>query len=122
MRSARRGRGHPRQHLRARQLHATALLESDQYRSAAAEFERLLPTDDPAIRLGLATAYARLDRRGDAEALLTSVLGQENLPAVQLAIGQAYLAGRLESMRANARRLAMPDAAAAVARVATALP
>ena len=30
--------------------------------------------------------------------------------------------GRLESMRANARRLAMPDAAAAVARVATALP
>ncbi|MFN0100907.1 MAG: tetratricopeptide repeat protein [Bryobacteraceae bacterium] len=77
---------------RARQLFATALLEADQYSSAATEFEKLLPSDDLAVRLGLATAYARLNRRGDAEALFAGVLQKEKSPAVQLAVGQAYLA------------------------------
>lgn len=77
---------------RARQLLANALLESDQYEQAARHYQELLPSDDLSIRLGLGAAYTRLGRRAEAERLFSEVAMAENSAAVQLAIGQAYLA------------------------------
>lgn len=86
--------------LRARQLLATSLLESDQYEQAATEFEKLLPSDDSSIRLALATAYVKLNRKAEAEKLFSSVLSDDASPAVRLAVGQAYLAANeLEQAR-----------------------
>jgi tetratricopeptide (TPR) repeat protein len=75
----------------ARQLLATALLETDQYAEAARMFESLMPSDDFSIRLGIATAYTRL-KRPEARALLAGLVQQENTAETQLLIGQAHLA------------------------------
>jgi tetratricopeptide (TPR) repeat protein len=76
---------------RAQQLLANALLESDRYSEAARAFEGLLP-GDPGVHLGLGAAYARLGRREDAEQQFRLALSAGDTAAVQLAIGQAYLA------------------------------
>jgi tetratricopeptide (TPR) repeat protein len=52
----------------------------------------LLPTEDFSVRLGLATAYARLGRSSEARALFDRLLRDDNSAEVQLALGQAYLA------------------------------
>ena len=76
----------------ARQLLATALLETDHFQAAAQTFESLLPSDDFGIRLGLATAYIRLNRNAEAERLLEQLMGGEDSPEAQVVLGQALLA------------------------------
>ena len=75
----------------ARQLLATALLESDQYAEAAKLFESLLPSEDIALRLGLASAYIRLHRDTDARPILEQLARVETAPAL-LVVGQSQLA------------------------------
>jgi tetratricopeptide (TPR) repeat protein len=91
----------------ARQLLATALLETDHFQEAAEVFETLLPSDDFAVRLGLAAAYVRMSRNREAQRLLDELLGREDSPQAQVLLGQALLAeNRLEDA-ANAFRTAL---------------
>src|SRR5262245_42130767 len=79
-------------HRQARQLLAPALLETDHTQEAARIFESLQPSDDFAIRLGLATAYVRLHRAAEAQRLLEPWLGREDSPEALVVLGQAFLA------------------------------
>ena len=81
-----------RSNAQARQMLAITLLESDQYAEAAPLFESLLPSADFTVRLGLATAYVRLQRTADAQRLLAELMQSENSAEVQSVLGQAYFA------------------------------
>src|SRR5712692_3415591 len=91
----------------ARQLLATALLETDHFEEAAKIFESLLPSDEFGIRLGLATSYVRLNRNREAERLLEPWIGRENSPEAQVVLGQAMLAGNRLEEAENAFRTAL---------------
>lgn len=73
----------------ARQILASALLETGEAAEAAAIFEAL-PNPDFSARLGLAAAYIRLGR--DAGPQLQSLAAEGEKPEVQTVLGQAYLA------------------------------
>ncbi len=89
----------------ARQLLATSLLESDRYEEAARNFRALLPTEDPTVQLGLATAYVRLKRTAEAERILEGILQNQDSPEIQLLVGQAHLAeNRSDEAIASLRR------------------
>lgn len=79
-------------HRQARQLLATVLLESGRFAEAARHFESLMPTQEFSLRLGLATAYVRLDRRSEAQRILEALEQKEDSAEVQLVLGQAYMA------------------------------
>ena len=91
----------------ARQLLATALLETDHFQEAAQTFESLLPSDDVGIRLGLATAYVRLNRNAEAQRLLEQLMGREDSPEAQVVLGQALLAENRLHEAGNAFRTAL---------------
>jgi tetratricopeptide (TPR) repeat protein len=78
-------------HRQAMQLRALALLELERYPEAATAFEALLPSPDPTIALGLATAYLRSNRGAAAEKLLLPLMAEGNSPELLLAMGQALL-------------------------------
>lgn len=82
---------HQKGHRQATQLRALALLELERYPDAAQAFESLLPSTDPTIALGLATAYLRSNRAAEAEKLLLPLLAEANSPELLLAMGQALL-------------------------------
>jgi len=58
----------------ARQLLATALLETDRFHEAAEVFESLMPAEDFSIRLGLAAASVRVRWSGEAQKLLEQLV------------------------------------------------
>ena len=76
----------------ARQVLATALLESDSFHEAAEVFESLMPAEDFSIRLGLAAAYVRMRRNAEAQELLEQLVGRDDSPEAQVVLGQALLA------------------------------
>ena len=76
----------------ARQMLATALLESDQYEEAAKIFDSLMPSEDLSLQLGLATSLVRLQRVSEARKILDNLLKDDESAEVQLVLGQAYVA------------------------------
>ena len=78
-------------HRQTIQLRALALLELERYPEAAVAFEALMPSADPTIALGLATAYLRSNRAGEAQKLLVPLMEQARSPELLLAMGQALL-------------------------------
>lgn len=101
-------------HRQAMQLRGLALLELERYPEAATAFEALLPSPDPTIALGLATAYLRSNRGAAAEKLLLPLMAEGNSPELLLAMGQALLVEErfdeaLETLlRARALRPGLP--------------
>ncbi len=79
-------------HRQAQQLRALALLELEEFPAAATAFEALTPTNDATILIGLATAYTKSNRAGEAQRLLSPLLEQGTSPELQLTLGQAYYA------------------------------
>jgi tetratricopeptide (TPR) repeat protein len=78
-------------HRQTMQLRALALLELERYPEAAAAFEGLMPSADPTVPLGLATAYLRSNRAAEAQKLLVPLMEQAKSPELLLAMGQALL-------------------------------
>ena len=79
-------------HRQSMQLRALSLLELEKYGEAATAFEGLMPTTDASVQLGLATAYLKSDRVGQAQKILTPLLEQGNSAEVLLTMGQALFA------------------------------
>ncbi len=59
---------------RSRQLFAVALSQLGNCERAASEYERLMPSSDPSILVGLATCYKDTGREADSEQILTHLL------------------------------------------------
>ena len=73
---------------RALQLSAIACYQASRYSEAARLYERLLPSVDPSILIGLAASYRELGRREEEEKLLRDVLEQSGQsPEVHYLIG-----------------------------------
>ena len=73
---------------RALQLSAIAYFESRNYAEAARLYERLLPSNDPSILIGLASTYRELGRKEESDTLLKTVLYQSGQsPEVHYLIG-----------------------------------
>jgi len=78
---------------RALQLLAISYIQSRQYSAAANAYERLLPSTDPPILIGLSTAYREIGKRAESERILTTVLQQSSQSAeVQYLLGLAQYA------------------------------
>lgn len=78
-------------HRQARQLRAMSLLEVDRLADAASAFAALLPSEDVSIRLGLATAYARMGKTAESRAAIEPVLARNDSAEAELILGQAML-------------------------------
>lgn len=73
---------------RALQLSAIACYQANRYTEAARLYERLLPSADPSILIGLASSYRELGRKQEEEKLLKVVLEQSGQsPEVHYLIG-----------------------------------
>ncbi|MBI3469937.1 MAG: tetratricopeptide repeat protein [Candidatus Solibacter usitatus] len=77
-------------HRQARQLRAVSLLELERPAEAAQAY-LTLPPEDPSVQIGLATAYTRLGKSGEAQRILQALLARENSAEVHLLLSQAYL-------------------------------
>lgn len=93
-------------HAQARQLRAVSLLELERYEEAAREYEALMPSQDVNVVLGLSSAYLRLDRAAEAQALMTPLLASDSAEA-KLLVGQALIeSGKLDEAKDALRRAA----------------
>lgn len=74
-------------HAQARQLRAVCLFELERYEEAAADYAALMPTEDPNIRIGLASTYLRLKRLPESQQLIATLIESDSAP-VKLLLGQ----------------------------------
>jgi tetratricopeptide (TPR) repeat protein len=87
------------------ELRAMTLLELERFDEAAKAYSTLMPSSDMSVRLGLATAYARLNKSTEARDVLQPLLERNDSAEVQLVLGQALFAdGRLDEALAAYQR------------------
>src|SRR4051794_10018272 len=78
---------------RSLQLLAISYSQGGQFSQAAATYQKLLPSSDPAVSIGLATAYRELGRLQESEDVLRSTLAQHpDAPEVRFLLGLAQYA------------------------------
>jgi tetratricopeptide (TPR) repeat protein len=78
---------------RSLQLLAISYSQAGQFSQAAATYQKLLPSSDPAVLIGLATAYRELGRFQESEDVLGSTLAQHpDAPEVGFLLGLAQYA------------------------------
>lgn len=78
------------QNRRCRQLLAISYVHRGDPRRAAEEYEKLMPTDDPEVLVGLASSYKDLGRKADSDRILSALLqAHEDSPTVSYLIGMA---------------------------------
>jgi len=76
---------------RSMQLLGICQLETGRFHQAVQSFERLMPSDDASILLGLATAYVKTGRTARGRELLNTIVKEHgDSPGVEVAIGMAY--------------------------------
>jgi len=93
-------------HLQARQLRAMCLLELERYEEAARDYSALLPSQDVNVRLGLASAYLRLDRAAEAQSIMTPLF-ESDTAEVKLLLGQVLIEnGQLDEAKKALERAA----------------
>ncbi len=93
-------------HAQARQLRAMCLLELERYEEAARDYAALLPSSDVNVRLGLASAYLRLDRAAEAQSIMTPLF-ESDTAEVKLLLGQVLIEnGQLDEAKKALERAA----------------
>lgn len=82
-------REHPEDR-RSRQLLAVSLIHLKNFGRAAEEYEKLMPTDDPEVLVGLASCYREIGRTGESDQVLHNMLAtQGDSPTVLYLLGMA---------------------------------
>jgi tetratricopeptide (TPR) repeat protein len=75
---------------RSLQLLGVCQLELGRFHEAAQSFERLMPSEDPSILLGAATAYVKVGRTEEGHRILDKLVREHgDSPGVEVAIGMA---------------------------------
>lgn len=75
---------------RSLQLLDVCQLELGRFHQAVHSFDRLMPSDDPSILLGAATAYVKVGRTEDGRRILEKLVREQgDSPGVEVAIGMA---------------------------------
>lgn len=93
-------------HQQARQLRAMSLLELERYEEAVQDYSALLPSQDVNVRLGLASAYLRLDRAAEAYSIMTPLFESDSAE-VKLLLGQVLIeSGQLDQAKKALQRAA----------------
>jgi tetratricopeptide (TPR) repeat protein len=88
---------------RSLQLLAVSYTQAAQFSQAAAAYEKLLPTSDPAILIGLASSYRELGRLHESDELLRGLLSKNaDTPEVHFLLGLAqYARGDFEQAKSS---------------------
>jgi tetratricopeptide (TPR) repeat protein len=82
-------REHPEDR-RCRQLLAVSLIHLGNFRRAAEEYEKLMPTDDPEVLVGLASCYKDIGRTDESDRVLHTMFEtQGDSPSVLYLLGMA---------------------------------
>ena len=88
------------------QLRAMSMLELERTEEAVRDYSALMPSDDINVRLGLASAYMRLDRAAEAEGIMEPLF-QTDTAEVKLLLGQVMIeGGRLDEAKKTLARAA----------------
>lgn len=75
---------------RSLQLLGVCQLELGRFHDAVQSFERLMPSDDPSILLGAATAYVKVGRTEEGRGILDRLVREHgDSPGVEVAVGMA---------------------------------
>jgi predicted Zn-dependent protease len=93
----------------ALQLRAMCLLELERFADAARDYAALMPSADVNVRLGLASAYLRLDRAAEAKSLIEPLFETDSAQ-VKLLLGQILIEnGQLDEAKKVLERAAELD-------------
>jgi tetratricopeptide (TPR) repeat protein len=93
---------------RSLQLLGICQLELSRFTQAVHSFERLMPSDDASVLLGLATAYVKIGRTERGREILDTIVKEHgDSPGVEVAIGMAHFGNEEYGPAAKAFRAAL---------------
>ncbi|HZT37603.1 MAG TPA: tetratricopeptide repeat protein [Bryobacteraceae bacterium] len=93
---------------RSFQLLGVCQLELGLFHAATRSFERLMPSDDPSILLGVATAYLKTGRTAEGRRILDQLVREHgDDPGVEVAIGMANFGSEEYNAASSAFRAAL---------------